>query len=175
MKLVQAKELTNKDIIGKSDPFAVLFIRPLPEKTKRSKTIVQYLPSTNDVLTLYLFRFDVLTIVFQDNQLNPIWNENYEFIVEDVSTQHLTVKVFDDEGVQGAELIGCAQLALKELEPGKVKEVWLKLVKDLLVQRDNKYRGQVGIPFPSIYFFYACNTCMNKMSSFSESKRRNHR
>ncbi|MBA0622492.1 hypothetical protein Godav_008029 [Gossypium davidsonii] len=119
VKLVQAKELTNKDIIGKSDPFAVLFIRPLPDKTKRSKTI--------------------------DNQLNPIWNENFEFIVEDVSTQHLTIKVFDDEGVQGAELIGCAQLALKELEPGKVKDVWLKLVKDLLVQRDNKYRGQVQL------------------------------
>ncbi|KAB2027798.1 hypothetical protein ES319_D05G057400v1 [Gossypium barbadense] len=128
VKLVQAKELTNKDIIGKSDPFAVLFIRPLPDKTKRSKTIVQYLPSAND-----------------DNQLNPIWNENFEFIVEDVSTQHLTIKVFDDEGVQGAELIGCAQLALKELEPGKVKDVWLKLVKDLLVQRDNKYRGQVQL------------------------------
>ncbi|KAA3489899.1 synaptotagmin-4 isoform X1 [Gossypium australe] len=109
VKLVQAKELTNKDIIGKSDPFAVLFI------------------------------------LIQDNQLNPIWNENFEFIVEDVSTQHLTIKVFDDEGVQGAELIGCAQLALKELEPGKVKDVWLKLVKDLLVQRDNKYRGQVQL------------------------------
>lgn len=44
VKLVQAKELTNKDIVGKSDPFAKLFIRPLREKTKRSKTIVR-LPS----------------------------------------------------------------------------------------------------------------------------------
>lgn len=44
VKLVQAKDLTNKDIVGKSDPFAKLFIRPLREKTKRSKTIVR-LPS----------------------------------------------------------------------------------------------------------------------------------
>ena len=40
VKLVQAKELSNKDIIGKSDPYAVLFIRPLPATTKTSKTIV---------------------------------------------------------------------------------------------------------------------------------------
>lgn len=41
VKLVQAKELTNKDIIGKSDPYAVLFVRPLKERMKTSKTIVR--------------------------------------------------------------------------------------------------------------------------------------
>jgi len=40
VKLVQAKNLSNKDIIGKSDPFAVVFVRPLREKTKTSKIIV---------------------------------------------------------------------------------------------------------------------------------------
>ncbi|KAL9677690.1 hypothetical protein QQ045_005924 [Rhodiola kirilowii] len=119
VKLIQAKELTNKDLIGKSDPFAVLFIRPLRDKMKSSKTI--------------------------NNQLNPIWNEHFEFIVEDASTQHLTVRVFDDEGVQASEIIGCAQVQLKDLEPGKVKDVWLKLVKDLEVQRDTKNRGQVHL------------------------------
>lgn len=44
VKLVQGKELTNKDIVGKSDPFAVLFIRPLRSRTKTSKTIVRQLP-----------------------------------------------------------------------------------------------------------------------------------
>ncbi|KAL9376207.1 hypothetical protein Peur_030327 [Populus x canadensis] len=119
VKLVQGKDLTNKDIVGKSDPFAVLFIRPLRSRMKTSKTI--------------------------SNQLNPIWNEHFEFVVEDASTQHLTVRVFDDEGVQAAELIGCALVALKDLEPGKVKDVWLKLVKDLEIQRDNKNRGQVHL------------------------------
>ncbi|KAK6945161.1 C2 domain [Dillenia turbinata] len=119
VKLVQAKELTNKDIIGKSDPFAVLYIRPLRDRMKTSRTI--------------------------NNQLNPIWNEHFEFIVEDVSTQHLVVKIYDDEGIQAAEFIGCAQIQLKELEPGKVKDVWLKLVKDLEIQRDNKNRGQVHL------------------------------
>lgn len=78
--------------------------------------------------------------------MNPIWNEHFDFVVEDASTQHLTIRVFDDEGVQASELIGCAQVALKDLEPGKVKDIWLKLVKDLDIQRDNKNRGQVRIP-----------------------------
>ena len=80
---------------------------------------------------------------FQNNELNPIWNELYEFVIEDATTQHLVVRIYDDEGVQASELIGCAQVQLRELEPGKVKDVWLNLVKDLEIQRDTKYRGQV--------------------------------
>ncbi|KAG8485807.1 hypothetical protein CXB51_019153 [Gossypium anomalum] len=102
VKLIQARDLTNKDIIGKSDPYA-------------------------------------------NNDLNPIWNEHYEFIIEDATTQHLVVRIYDDEGVQASEFIGCAQVLLSELEPGKVKDVWLNLVKDLEIQRDSKYRGQVHL------------------------------
>ncbi|KAJ7957681.1 synaptotagmin-5-like [Quillaja saponaria] len=119
VKLVQAKELTNKDIIGKSDPYAVIYVRPIRDRMKTSKTI--------------------------NNDLNPIWNEHFEFIVDDASTQHLVVKIYDDEGVQTSELIGCAHIRLSELQPGKVKDVWLKLVKDLDMQRDNKNRGQVHL------------------------------
>ncbi|KAH1107754.1 hypothetical protein J1N35_011522 [Gossypium stocksii] len=119
VKLIQARDLTNKDIIGKSDPYAVLFVRPLPDRTKKSKII--------------------------NNDLNPIWNEHYEFIIEDATTQHLVVRIYDDEGVQASEFIGCAKVLLSELEPGKVKDVWLNLVKDLEIQRDSKYRGQVHL------------------------------
>ncbi|CAM8979743.1 unnamed protein product [Rhodiola kirilowii] len=119
VKLVQAKDLTNKDFVGKSDPYAKLYIRPLRERTKTSKTI--------------------------NNQLNPVWNEHFEFVVEDTSTQHLVVKIYDDEGLQASELLGCAQVRLNELEPGKVKDLWLKLVKDLEIQRDTKYRGEVHL------------------------------
>ncbi|KAI3513819.1 hypothetical protein L1887_12002 [Cichorium endivia] len=119
VKLVQAHGLTNKDLIGKSDPFAKLYIRPLRSRMKTSKVI--------------------------DNDLNPVWNEHFEFIVEDISTQHLTVKIYDDDGIQSSELIGCAQVKLSELVPGKVKDVWLKLVKDLEIHRDNKDRGKVHL------------------------------
>ncbi|KAL6646514.1 hypothetical protein ACP70R_018122 [Stipagrostis hirtigluma subsp. patula] len=126
VKLVEARDLKNKDLVGKSDPFAVLYIRPLREKTKRSKTI--------------------------NNDLNPIWNEHYEFVVEDISTQHLTVKIYDDEGLQPSEIIGCARVDLADLQPGKVKDLWLDLVKDLEIQRDTKPRGQVHLEL--LYYPY---------------------
>lgn len=147
VKLVQAKELTNKDIIGKSDPYAVLYIRPLRDRMKTSKTIVSAIAFRwFSVWILFLHGVKMaLYFIFQNNQLNPVWNEHFEFVVEDPSTQHLVVKIYDDEGVQASELIGCVQVPLKDLEAGKVKDVWLKLVKDLEIQRDNKYRGQVRI------------------------------
>lgn len=40
VKLVQARDLTNKDLVGKSDPFAILYIRPLRDRMKTSKIIV---------------------------------------------------------------------------------------------------------------------------------------
>jgi Ca2+-dependent lipid-binding protein len=83
----------------------------------------------------------------QSNDLNPIWNEHFEFIVEDADTQSVTVKIYDDDGIQESDLIGCVQVSLKDLQPGKVKDVWLKLVKDLEIQRDKKDRGQVSSIF----------------------------
>ena len=57
------------------------------------------------------------------------------------------MKIYDDDGIQESELIGCVQVSLKDLQPGKVKDVWLKLVKDLEIQRDRKDRGQVSPVF----------------------------
>ncbi|KAH0661556.1 hypothetical protein KY284_026487 [Solanum tuberosum] len=79
-----------------------------------------------------------------------IWNAvedsiMWPFVVEDPLTQHLVVKIYDDEGLQSAELIGCAHICLNELEPGKAKDIWLKLVKDLEIQRDKKNRVQVHL------------------------------
>lgn len=49
VKLVEARDLKNKDLVGKSDPFAVLYIRPLSAKTKKSKTIVSELCSSGQI------------------------------------------------------------------------------------------------------------------------------
>ncbi|XP_078439664.1 synaptotagmin-5-like [Wolffia australiana] len=124
VKLVQARGLTNKDIVGKSDPYAVAYIRPLCDRMKKSRII--------------------------NNDLNPVWNEHFEFIVEDPATQHLFVKIYDDEGIQKSELIGCVKVPLNDLIPGKVKDTWLSLVKDLEIRRDNKYRGEVHLEL--LYF-----------------------
>lgn len=153
VKLVQASDLTNKDVIGKSDPFAVLYIRPLQDRMKTSKTIVS-LQRDFILFNEYFIFLDLTFYSLQNNDLNPIWNEHFEFIVEDATTQNLTVKIYDDEGLQPPEFIGCAQVKLKDLQPGKVKDVWLKLVKDLEVQRDKKDRGQVSLHIIRCYFFF---------------------
>ena len=60
MKLVQAKDLSNKDLIGKSDPYAVVFIRPLPNKTKKTKTIVRKSPFTKRFSYLFFYLADYM-------------------------------------------------------------------------------------------------------------------
>lgn len=53
------------------------------------------------------------------------------------------MKIYVDDGFWASEFIGCCRVMLKDLQPGKVKDVWLKLVKDLEVQKDKKDRCQV--------------------------------
>lgn len=58
VKLVQAKGLTNKDLIGKSDPYAVLYVRPVRDRTKKSKTIVSgWCVSFQEFSKSYLIKF----------------------------------------------------------------------------------------------------------------------
>ena len=63
--VVKASSLKNKEMIGKSDPYVVLHIRPI---------------------------FKVKTKVI-DNNLNPVWNETFELIAEDKETQALILEV----------------------------------------------------------------------------------
>ena len=55
VKLVQATGLTNKDLIGKSDPYAVLYIRPLRDRMKTSKVIVS--PQANFFPVFHIMSF----------------------------------------------------------------------------------------------------------------------
>ncbi|XP_020261705.1 synaptotagmin-5-like isoform X2 [Asparagus officinalis] len=63
--VVKANALKNKEMIGKSDPYVALHIRPM---------------------------FKVKTKVI-DNNLNPVWNETFELIAEDKETQALILEV----------------------------------------------------------------------------------
>lgn len=51
MKLIEGKNIKNTDLIGKADPFVVLYVRQTKDKTKRSKS--------------------------QHNTLKPVWNEDF--------------------------------------------------------------------------------------------------
>ena len=63
--VVKANDLKNKEFIGKSDPYTVVYVRPL-------------------------FKVKTKTI---DNNLNPEWNQTFPLIVEDKETQSLIIEV----------------------------------------------------------------------------------
>lgn len=63
--VVRASGLKNMEMIGTSDPYVVVHVRPL---------------------------FKVKTKVV-DNNLNPVWNESFKLIVEDKETQAVFFEV----------------------------------------------------------------------------------
>lgn len=63
--IVKANNLKNMEMIGKSDPYVVVYVRPL---------------------------FKVKTTVVENN-LNPTWNQTFELIAEDQETQSLVLEV----------------------------------------------------------------------------------
>lgn len=118
LTVVKANDLKNMEMIGKSDPYVVLYIRPL---------------------------FKVKTKIVQNN-LNPVWDQTFELIAEDKETQSIIFEVFDEDIGQDKRL-GTAKLPLLELEPETTKEIQLRLLPslDMLKIKDKKDRGTVTV------------------------------
>ncbi|ERM96541.1 synaptotagmin-5 [Amborella trichopoda] len=116
--IVKANALKNMEMIGKSDPYVVVYIRPM---------------------------FKVKTKVVDDN-LSPVWNETFQMIVEDKETQPLILEVFDKDITQDKRL-GIVKLALIDLVPKTEKELELRLLPslDMLKIKDKKDRGTLNI------------------------------
>lgn len=116
--VVRANDLKNKELIGKSDPYAVVYVRPL-------------------------FKVKTNTI---ENNLNPVWDQTFELIAEDKETQSLTIEVFDKDIGQD-ERLGVAKLRLIELEAETTKEFEMRLMPslDMLKVKDKKDRGTITI------------------------------
>ncbi|XP_051143925.1 calcium-dependent lipid-binding protein-like isoform X2 [Andrographis paniculata] len=116
--VVRANNLKNMELIGKSDPYVVVHIRPL---------------------------FKVKTKVI-DNNLNPVWNETFELIAEDKETQSLILEVFDED-IGHDKCLGVAKLPLIELDSEVTKEIQLTLFPsiDMSKIKDKKDRGTITI------------------------------
>ncbi|KAL8541279.1 hypothetical protein ACS0TY_002503 [Phlomoides rotata] len=116
--ILQANDLKNMELVGKSDPYVVVHIRPL---------------------------FKVKTKVI-DNNLNPVWNETFELIAEDKETQSIIFEVFDED-IGDDKRLGIAKLALMELEAKTTKETEVRLLPslDMLKIKDKKDRGTLSI------------------------------
>ncbi|XP_057873546.1 synaptotagmin-5 isoform X2 [Cryptomeria japonica] len=117
--LIEATNLMNTDVLGKSDPFALLFVRLKTERIKRSST--------------------------KKNSLHPVWNEGFFIEVDDPLSQYLTIRLMDDETLANAEFIGMAKYPLKELKPHEPKELWLDLTYNPDTPTPEKSRGKVHL------------------------------
>ncbi|CAL0329599.1 unnamed protein product [Lupinus luteus] len=116
--VVKANDLKNMEMIGKSDPYVVLHIRPL-----------------------FKFRTKVI-----DDNLNPVWNESFNLIAEDKETQSLILEVFDEDIGQDKPL-GLVKLPLIDLEAENEKQFELRLMPslDMLKVKDKKDRGTLTV------------------------------
>lgn len=77
LTVVRANDLKNMEMIGKSDPYVVVYIRPL---------------------------FKVKTKVI-DNNLNPVWDQTFELIAEDKETQSLILEVIPPSLILSLSLV----------------------------------------------------------------------
>ncbi|XP_074572439.1 calcium-dependent lipid-binding protein-like [Curcuma longa] len=117
--IVRATNLKNQEFVGKSDPYVVLFVRPV---------------------------FKVKTKVVDDN-LNPVWNETFELLAEDKETQSIVFEVYDEDNLQQDKKMGIAKLALQDLKPEVTMEMELNLLAslDTLKIKDKKDRGSLTV------------------------------
>ncbi|CAI5965794.1 unnamed protein product [Closterium sp. NIES-64] len=120
VKLVEGRDLVNLSLLGTIDPYATLFVRPIPARTRRSRTIA--------------------------NSVNPLWNHSFEFTVEDPETQRLVIKVWDDQELTASQPVGQAAIVLADLPPLKLVDRWVPVVKDVDDPKaDTRPRGSLHL------------------------------
>uniref|UniRef100_A0ACD5UNY9 Uncharacterized protein n=2 Tax=Avena sativa TaxID=4498 RepID=A0ACD5UNY9_AVESA len=121
--VVKATSLKNKELIGKSDPYVILYVRPM---------------------------FKVKTKVVDDN-LNPEWNETFELIVEDKETQFVILEVYDEDNLQTDKRLGVAKLAVNDIQPETPSEITLKLMQSLDSLKIKDYRDRGSLHLKVMY------------------------
>ncbi|BBN09194.1 hypothetical protein MPTK1_4g17950 [Marchantia polymorpha subsp. ruderalis] len=102
--LVEVNDIMKTDVIGKSDPFVMFYVRQKADKIKRSST--------------------------KNNKKHAVWNEGFILEVEDQQAQTLTVRLMDEESIEKAQYIGSAEYPLSQMKPGVAVDVWLDMVEN---------------------------------------------
>ncbi|XVE69710.1 hypothetical protein DITRI_Ditri10aG0012700 [Diplodiscus trichospermus] len=121
VKVLRAMKLKKKDLLGKSDPYVKLKLTE--EKLTAKKTTVKH------------------------SNLNPEWNEEFNFVVKDPSTQALEIHVYDWEQVGTHDRMGMNVVPLKDLTPDEPKVLTLDLLKNMDPNdpQNEKSRGQLVV------------------------------
>ncbi|KAL3689291.1 hypothetical protein R1sor_015600 [Riccia sorocarpa] len=117
--LVEARDIMKLDVVGKSDPFVMLYVRQKADKIKRSST--------------------------KNNKKHATWNEGFILEVEDPQSQSLTVRLMDEEAVEKADYIGSALYKIANMKPGVPVDVWLDMLVDPQSKISSSPRGKVHL------------------------------
>ncbi|KAG7020446.1 Synaptotagmin-2 [Cucurbita argyrosperma subsp. argyrosperma] len=121
VKVLKAFKLKKKDLFGASDPY--LKLKLTEDKLPSKKTTVK--PSN----------------------LNPVWNEEFTFVVKDPESQALELVLYDWEKVGKHDKMGMNVVPLKELTPDESKEFTLEVLKNMDPNdtQNEKSRGQLVV------------------------------
>ncbi|XP_022996518.1 synaptotagmin-2-like isoform X2 [Cucurbita maxima] len=121
VKVLKAMKLKKKDLFGASDPY--LKLKLTEDKLPSKKTTVKH---TN---------------------LNPVWNEEFTFVVKDPESQALELILYDWEQVGKHDKMGMNVVPLKELTPEESKELTLEVLKNMDPNdtQNEKSRGQLVV------------------------------
>ncbi|XP_030523168.1 synaptotagmin-1-like [Rhodamnia argentea] len=121
VKVLRAMKLKKKDLLGASDPYVKLKLTE--DKLPSKKTTVKH------------------------RNLNPEWNEEFNFVIKEPESQALELHVYDWEQVGKHEKMGMNVIPLKELPPEEPKEMTLNLLKTMDPNNpvNDKLRGQLVV------------------------------
>ncbi|CAL9233305.1 unnamed protein product, partial [Arabidopsis halleri] len=122
VKVVKAVGLRKTGLMGGADPYVE--IKLSEDKIPSKKTTVKH------------------------KNLNPEWNEEFKFSVQDPQTQVLEFNVYDWEQIGKHDKMGMNVLALKEMVPNEHKAFTLELRKTLDGGEEgqtDKYRGKLEV------------------------------
>lgn len=100
--VISAQDLPSTDIMGKSDPFVVLTMKKSEQKYKTRVCVVLryiYIYNTHthktDCILSYFFILDCLQVL--NDTLNPVWNQTFDFVVENGLHELLMLEVYDHD------------------------------------------------------------------------------
>eukprot|EP00659_Diplonema_papillatum_P010145 gene10145-15599_t len=108
LRIVQARNVQDKDTFSKSDPYCQVSCEGKKYKTKTKK-----------------------------NNLNPMWDETFMFMVANTATAQLKFELFDDDWGKDPSLGHCT-LPVNSLFKGVVFEQWMRKASQNNQDRDNQ-------------------------------------
>ena len=113
VRIVEAENLPKMDVFGTVDPYCQLQLTST-RKVERTKTIRQ--------------------------NKHPVWNEEFHFTVQDLSTDTLYLLLKDYDKVSNDDPISRAQIPLSTLPMSKVEDKWIDMIPLKRVKKGGKLR-----------------------------------